>query len=336
MVGSGAVAFLRRHPVVALLLLSPGIPEYLSSSSPLNAIVLNPPQFLFQAAANLGLYGPGVLLVREAAVRWKKGWGTILLLGAAYGILEEGVALSTLFDPKANPVGTLGTYGHWVGVNWVWVASIVPVHMIFSISIPIMMLGLALPETAGRGFLGGRKLPAALAILVVDVSLLFLLIFFGTGFWMGWPVLVGSLAIIGALVYAGRRAGLGAVRSRTSSPRAGPRRMAVLGAAFYPCVLLAEGIPQSVGVAAFVDFFLVILLQGVFLMYVLRVVGSVGNERNKVALATGLILPIAAIGLIAEATLPLNLVADVIWFLAFRKVWRKYAPPGPAPLALVP
>ena len=36
-----------------------------------------------------------------------------------------------------------GFYGHWLGVNWVWVAGIVPVHMIFSISLPILLVGLA-------------------------------------------------------------------------------------------------------------------------------------------------------------------------------------------------
>ena len=154
----GIKAFLGRHPALCLLLLSPGIPEYLTSSSPINAIVLNPPQFLLQLALNLGLYGPGVLLVREANVRWGKGPATVLLLGAAYGILEEGVALSTLFNPAAGPVGQLGSYGHWIGVNWIWAAGIVPVHMIFSISLPILLLGMALPRTRGQRFLGGRKL----------------------------------------------------------------------------------------------------------------------------------------------------------------------------------
>lgn len=142
MAASALVRFLKSHSVVCMLLLTPGIPEYLSGSSPVNAIVLNPPQFLFQLAANLGLYGPGVLLIYEARLRWNKGWASVLLLGAAYGILEEGVALSTLFNPDAGPVGPLGQYGHWIGVNWVWVASILPVHMIYSISLPILLLGL--------------------------------------------------------------------------------------------------------------------------------------------------------------------------------------------------
>ncbi|MCI4340460.1 MAG: hypothetical protein L3J73_04255, partial [Thermoplasmata archaeon] len=90
-----AIDFLRARPILVLLLMSPGLPEYLSGSSPLNAIVLNPGWFLLQLGLNLGLYGPGVLLIREASVRWRNGLVPVLLLGAAYGVLEEGIALST-------------------------------------------------------------------------------------------------------------------------------------------------------------------------------------------------------------------------------------------------
>jgi hypothetical protein len=319
---TGVKQFLRGHPVVCLLLLSPGIPEYLSGSSPLNAIVLNPPMFLFQLVANLGLYGPGVLLVREAKVGWGKGWGTVLLLGAAYGILEEGVALSTLFNPDAGPVGVLGVYGHWLGVNWVWVAGIVPVHMIYSISIPILILGLALPETNGRRFLQGWKLPAAIATLAIDVLALFLLITLGVKFWMGVPVLVGSFVAIGALVVSARELKSDFLHATPGRPKVGPRRLAVLGAAFYPCVLLAEFLVRGAGVPALVDFPLVIAIQGLFLAYVLRVAGSAGNERNLVALAFGLVLPIEAFGVISEASLPVPLLADLAAVVFFFRLFK--------------
>ena len=146
----GLIGFFRRHPILLLLLLSPGIPEYLSGSSAISAIVLNPALFGFQIAANLGLYAPGVLLIREARIRWHKGWATVLILGAAYGILEEGVALSTLFDPESNNAVVLGTYGHWLGVSWVWMSGVLLVHMVYSVSIPILLVGLALPEHATR------------------------------------------------------------------------------------------------------------------------------------------------------------------------------------------
>ena len=319
---AGIAGFLRSHPVLSLLLLSPGIPEYLSSSSPLNAIVLNPPMFFFQLLANLGLYGPGVLLVREAKVRWKKGWGSVLLLGAAYGVLEEGVALSTLFNPKAGPVGSLGSYGHWAGVNWVWLVGIVPVHMIYSISVPILLLGLALPDTNGRPFLTGRKLPAAVVILSADVLALFLLITLGEKFWMGGPVLLGSLAAITALALSARWVNADVLRARSEAPKAGPKKMAAVGVVFYPCVLLTESLVEGARAPAVVDFGCAFAVQVAFLVYILRVGGSVGNGRNLAAFAFGLVIPIALFGAVAEASLPLVLLADAAMVAFFVRLLR--------------
>jgi len=322
--GSGVLAFLQRHPIVCLLLLSPGIPEYISGSSPTNAIVLNPPMFLFQIAANLGLYGPGVLLIREAMVRWKKGWASVLLLGAAYGILEEGIALSTLFNPDANPVGKLGTYGHWVGVNWVWVAGILPVHMIFSISLPIMLLGIAVPRTDGESLLSRRGLRVVSAVLGLDVAVLFLVVSRVAGFWMGWPVFVSSIFAIVLLVFAARRVPARILHATRDLPRLGPRGMGAIGALFYTSVLLAEALGMGAGLPAAVDFVIAIALQGSFLLGVLRVVGSRGNERDLVAFSLGLVLPIAAIGVISEIPLPLALLPDLAFVLFLRRLWAEY------------
>src|SRR5579864_1868561 len=105
-VTSRLIHYLKSHPLLFLLLLTPGIPEYLSASSQLTLLVLFPPVFFLFLAANLGLYGSGVLLAREAMIRWKKGWASVFLLGVAYGIVEEGLDLWTLFYSKAGPVGT--------------------------------------------------------------------------------------------------------------------------------------------------------------------------------------------------------------------------------------
>ncbi len=64
-------------------------------------------------------------------IRWRKGWASVFLLGFAYAILEEGLALRTLYNPLAGPVGILGYYGHWLGVNWVWTVGLFP----FSLSL---------------------------------------------------------------------------------------------------------------------------------------------------------------------------------------------------------
>jgi hypothetical protein len=328
--GRGVLGFVQRHPVVCLLLLSPGIPEYISGSSPTNAIVLNPFMFGFQLVANLGLYGPGVLLVREAMVRWRKGWASVLLLGAAYGILEEGIALSTLFNPEANPVGKLGTYGRWLGVNWVWVGGILPVHMIFSISLPIMLLGLAVPCTRGQSLLSRRGRIVASGVLGLDVAVLFVVASRVANFWMGWPVFVSSIIAMGLLVLVARRVPAGALHATSDLPRLGPRVTGLLGALFYTSVLLAEGLGMGAGVPAAVDFAIVMVLQGIFLIGVLHVFGSRANERNLIAFSLGLVVPIAAIGVISELSLPLTILPDVAFVLFLRRLWAEYpAAPGP-------
>src|SRR3989441_7174111 len=97
---------------------------------------------------------PHPRLVRESTVRWRKGGATVLLLGAAYSFLEEGVALSTLFNPTAGRVGALGSLGQWLGVSGVWAEGVVLVHVFYSISPPLHLLRLAVPETVGKSLLG--------------------------------------------------------------------------------------------------------------------------------------------------------------------------------------
>jgi hypothetical protein len=314
--GRGALSFLQRHPVVCLLLLSPGIPEYISGSSPTNAIVLNPPMFLFQIVANFGLYGPGVLLVREAMVRWKKGWATVL---------------STLFDPSANPVGKLGFYGHWLGVNWVWVAGILPVHMLFSISLPIVLLGLAVPRTNGESLLSRRAALVASVVLGADVIVLFLFVSRVSGFWMGWPVFASSLVAMALLVLVARQVPANALHAASDLPRRGGRASFAAGALFYTSVLFAESLGMGVGLPAAADFVVVVALQGGYLVAVLRFLGSTGNERNIFAFAAGLVVPIAVFGLISEIALPLALLPALAFALFLRRLWREYpAAPRPA------
>jgi hypothetical protein len=320
------IDYLRARPILCLLLLTPGIPEYLSGSSPVNDIVLNPFQFVFQVIANLGLYGPGVLLIREAFVRWKKGWATVLILGAAYGILEEGVGLSTLYNPLANPVGKLGFYGHYFGVNWVWVAGILPVHMIFSISLPILLLGLAIPETNGKSLITSRKrIAATFAILTIDVAILFTLILLGEHFWMGWPVFVGSFVTIGCLVLIAKRVPSDLLHARNDLPTISCFKIGILGALYYTSVVLAElFIGVGLGSPPALDVLLVVGVQALFLFFFLRVIGNKNNERQLLVLAVGLVLPIEVFGVISQINLPLVFAIDLLFTIFIWTLFQKY------------
>ena len=95
MADSGAHS--NRRPLLALVLLSPVLAEMLSGSTP-PLEWLNPIAVLFL----IWLYGAGVLVMRETAVRWKTGWPSILLLGAAYGITRSEEHTSELQSPSPN------------------------------------------------------------------------------------------------------------------------------------------------------------------------------------------------------------------------------------------
>ncbi|MGP8056763.1 MAG: hypothetical protein ACLP9K_04075 [Nitrososphaerales archaeon] len=87
---------------------------------------------------------------------------------------------------------------------------------------------------------------------------------------------------------------------------------------------------RGAGLPAPFDFVLVIIVQALFLVYVIRKVGAQGNERRLLSLSLGLMLPIATIGVAAELALPLTLLADLAMVLFFRKLWGKHGGPSNA------
>jgi len=328
----GVVAFFRRHPILLFLCFTPGIPEYLSGSSSVAYLLQAPVVFLIFLGLNLGLYGPGVLLVREAFVRWKPGWAGMLLLGAAYGILEEGTALSTLFNPKASVVSNLGWYGHYAGVNWVWSVGVLGVHIVLSVGLPIVLLGLALPETRGRPLLTGREVPVTLVIYVVDIFLLILI----ANYWRQAPGLLLAGAVLAILLYAAARAlPHGTLDPPSAGPRLSPKWFFPLGLAYFPALLLVPAIGGALHLWPPVTVALDLLVSGALFLFVRREVGRSGNEAALTMLALGAIVPIMLFGLAAQIFLPIVLVLDVLAGLFFYTLWRRYAP-GPGATAMPP
>lgn len=151
-------------PALALFFLAPAIGELLSGSAP-PAEFFNPFTLFLLAA----LYGSGAIIVRELRVRWNKGWLTVFALGAAYGIIEEGLMVKSFFDPNWMDIGLLGTYGRWAGVNWVWSLELTIYHAIISISIPILLVELIFPEQRGQSWLGVRGMRFLTFLITADV-----------------------------------------------------------------------------------------------------------------------------------------------------------------------
>lgn len=194
---AGPRAHPNRRPLLALVLLSPVIAEMLSGSSPPTEW-LNPIAALFL----IWLYGAGVLVMRETAVRWKTGWPSILLLGAAYGIIEEGLAVKSFFDPGWMDLGTLGWYGRWLDVNWVWSVWLTIYHAVVSIAIPIFLVEWIWPNVRGQPLTSRRGYITAIFLLAAaTVTINLLLTPYRPSEWH----LFGAAAAVVFLGWAARR-----------------------------------------------------------------------------------------------------------------------------------
>lgn len=156
-------------PALALFFLAPALAELLSGSAP-PAEFFNPVALLLISA----LYGSGAILIHELRVRWDKGWWpTVFVLGAAYGIVEEGLACKSFFDPAWQDLGVLGSYGRWAGVNWVWSLDLTIYHMLFSIAVPLLLVELLFPALRNERWLGRRGMIGFSLLLAADVLFCF-------------------------------------------------------------------------------------------------------------------------------------------------------------------
>lgn len=109
------------------------------------------------------------MTAREFKVRWRKGMGSLLLLGAAYAVLEEGLMVASFQNPGWMDLGVLGVFGRWLGVNWVWAVELTCYHAIVSITIPVMLVELAYPEAKGEPWLKGIWRLVIPGLLLADV-----------------------------------------------------------------------------------------------------------------------------------------------------------------------
>jgi hypothetical protein len=319
-----------------LLLLTPGIPEYLSGSSSFIPLVSNPLGFFLGLAFDLALYGCGVLLIREASIRWRKGWATILTLGIAYAILEEGIAVDTFFYARASPVGVLGGYGHWLGVNWVWATELGMFHALVSIALPIFLLGLALPETRGRSLLTGRELKLTVGILGLDVVLMDALVARAYGFWPGVPLTLAGLAIMVGLVVVAFLLPPGSLPPQSGPPKGSKWVCWVMGALLLPGSILIEQGFASTRVPAALAVLALIVLYAVVLTVTRWAAGGSQFVRPRLAFVLGTISPVMLIGVVSEGAFPVLLVADAVAIAFFAFLWVKYPDPGGQAPALRP
>jgi hypothetical protein len=158
----------RWQPALTLMLLSPAYAELLSSSAP--PLVFFRPEVLLLFVC---LYGTAALLIREWTLAWSRGWRSILLLGAGFAMLEEGIAAKSFFDPKWRALGPLSEHGRALGVNWLWTLDLTLFHAAFSVALPILTVHLIYPEDQSRPWTGAWTRRVLGALFLLDLLLFF-------------------------------------------------------------------------------------------------------------------------------------------------------------------
>src|SRR5690625_5804727 len=117
------------------------------------------------------LYGGGALLIREVARRLGRGYPTMLLLAIAYGLIEEGFVIGTLFNPDYLGLSLLD-HG-WVpalGTSPIWSIYVVGIHSVWSILVPIVLTEHLFPARARTTWLGIAGLVLALLVYLVGAA----------------------------------------------------------------------------------------------------------------------------------------------------------------------
>lgn len=153
-------------PALALAGLAPTIGEFFLGNLTIDKL---PMLVLF-----VPLYGGGALFIRETIRRAGRGWPSMALLAAAYGLIEEGPVDQLLWNPTyggAHDALAGDAYLPALGTNVSLVQAVVSLHAIWSICVPIALVEALFPERRTTPWLGRKGLGAAAMLFGAGVTL---------------------------------------------------------------------------------------------------------------------------------------------------------------------
>ncbi|HWA87631.1 MAG TPA: hypothetical protein VG710_15485 [Opitutus sp.] len=278
----------RPGPAIALFFLSPLVAEFLLGNLPITflpALVLLAP-----------LYGGGALLIRESARRFGLGWPSIVLLGLAYGVFEEVFTTQSLFNPNYLGLRLLD-YGYIpaLGMSAWWTAFVLPLHMIWSTSVPIALMETLTPAQRRTPWLGRTGLTVTV-ILFAIASVILLRMELKKGF-VASPLQFSLsaaviLVLIGLAFKVGRRTPIASPADRSApAPLLVGAAAFVVGGAFLLVAHAQRFLPPFVDAAC-----IVALLAGAAALLVGWSHRAGWNQRHRLAVAAGFLLTYAWYG----------------------------------------
>lgn len=162
----------RISAVIALFFVSPLVAEYLLGDLPLKLLAA----LIVLAPA----YGGGAVLIRETARRAGRGWPTMLMLGAAYTLIGEGLVTQSLFNHdylKMHMHLLDHAYIPALGIGGWWTLFMFNLHTFWSMGVSIALVEALFPAEAETPWLGrvGDSVVAVVFLLGIAAN-------FGIGF----------------------------------------------------------------------------------------------------------------------------------------------------------
>lgn len=146
-------------PVLLLLVIAPLVAEFLLGDVTLASL---PALVVF-----IPLYGGGAVLIREVVRHKGGGWPAIAVLAAAFGVIEEGLATQSLFNPDYAHQHLLSSgFLPALGIGVPWTVYVLSLHVIWSICTPIALVECMFP---GRRTEPWLRMPGLIIITVVYV-----------------------------------------------------------------------------------------------------------------------------------------------------------------------
>ncbi|GIM94354.1 hypothetical protein [Paractinoplanes toevensis] len=146
-----------RRAALLLAVLAPFVAEVSLGTVPLRMAWVMP--------IYIPIYGAGALFIREIVRRTGGGVANLLLLGVAYGLVEEGLALQSLTSPHLY--GAAEWAPRLFGFNTAYTELNLAYHAVFSVTIPILLVELLFPRHGTTPYLrrGGLIATGVLALL---------------------------------------------------------------------------------------------------------------------------------------------------------------------------
>lgn len=154
-----------KSAAIGLFFLAPLVAEFLLGNLPIKML----PAILVLAP----MYGGGALLIRELVRRAGRGWPSIVLLGLAYGILEEGFTTQSLFNPNylgLNLHLLEPSYIAVLGIGARWTIFVLTQHAAWSISTSIALVEASVPRRADTPWLGRAGVTVTALLFALGVA----------------------------------------------------------------------------------------------------------------------------------------------------------------------